>query len=96
MGDCCLEHPDHSEEMTRLNRASGQLEGVKKMVQDRKYCPNILTQLQAVRSAIRAVEANILERHISMCVKDAVQNKNEKESKEKIAELIKLFKKNSK
>lgn len=90
MKDCCNEHPDHSEETKRLNRASGQLEGIKKMIEERRYCPDIMTQLQAVQSALKSVEANILKRHFESCVKDAFQEGN---ADEKVEELIKLFKK---
>ncbi len=90
---CHSEHPDHTKQIARLNRASGQITGVVKMIEERKYCPDIITQLQAVRSAIKAVEANILDAHISNCVRDAVLSKKESEAREKIDELVKIFKK---
>jgi len=90
---CCNQHPDHSKQLSRLNRASGQIEGVKRMIKERKYCPDIITQLQAVRSAIKAVEANILDSHISECVRGAVTSSDKKEVSKKIEELIKIYKK---
>jgi len=90
---CCNQHPDHSKQISRLNRASGQIDGVRKMIEDRKYCPDIITQLQAARSAIKAVEANILSTHISECVRSAVLSKDKNNAEKKISELIKLFKK---
>lgn len=90
--DCHGEHPDHSKQVARLNRASGQINGVLKMIEERKYCPDIITQLQAVRSAVKAVEANILDSHISNCVREAVLSKQESKAREKIDELVKIFK----
>ena len=66
------EHPCHQSEIGKLNRISGQVEGIKKMIEDGRYCPDILTQLRAARAAIRTVEANILETHLQHCVTDAL------------------------
>jgi len=55
MGTCPSEHPDHRKELSRINRISGQLDGIKKMIEDRRYCPEVLTQLQAVRGGIKIV-----------------------------------------
>ena len=80
-------HPDHSKELSRLNRISGQINGVQKMIEDNRYCPDILMQLKAVRSAIQSLEANILEAHLSACVVDAFSSKNKAEIENKISEL---------
>lgn len=87
-----IECPDHSAELGRLNRISGQLEGVKKMIEDRRYCPEIITQLRAIQSATRSVESNMLRRHLEGCVIDACGGKGAEEAEEKINELITLFK----
>ena len=50
------ENPSHKHEIPRLNRAIGQLEGIKKMIEEQRYCPDIIVQLKAVRSAIKHVE----------------------------------------
>lgn len=94
MPDCCdtNKYPDHSKEISRLNRISGQIEGVKKMIEERRYCPDILTQLRAVASATKSLEATILEAHLGTCVADAFKSDNMEEQKEKISELVKLFK----
>lgn len=92
--ECCqtkAEHPDYSNELKRLNRIAGQVEGVKKMVQDRRYCPDILIQLRAIRSAINAVEANILENHIEACVTQAFLSGSQEDKKQKMAELKDLY-----
>jgi DNA-binding FrmR family transcriptional regulator len=92
--ECChtqTVHPDYSNELKRLNRIAGQVEGVKKMVQDRRYCPDILIQLRAVRSAINAVEANILTTHLEACVTHAFTSGSEADKKQKMAELKELY-----
>ena len=65
------------------------MEGVKKMIVENRYCPEILIQLKAIRSAIRAVESNILNRHLQACVAQSFDNEEAKA--EKIAELKMLF-----
>lgn len=82
-------HPDHSKELARLNRISGQLEGVKRMIEERRYCPEILIQLRAIRSAVRAVESNILKTHLQSCVVQSFASDADRE--QKIEELKKLF-----
>lgn len=90
--DCCdTKHPDHASELGRLNRISGQVDGVKKMITERRYCPEILTQLRAIRSAVHSIEANILEAHLDSCVKMALGSGDAKEKEEKISELKELY-----
>jgi CsoR family transcriptional regulator, copper-sensing transcriptional repressor len=84
--------PGHNKELPRLNRIAGQIEGVKKMIEEERYCPDILTQLRAVRSAIRAVEANLLEAHLRACVTTAFQAATQDEKHEKIGELKEIYK----
>lgn len=78
-----------------MNRIAGQVEGVKKMVHDQRYCPDILIQLRAVRAAINAVEASILETHLDSCVTAAFNSSNEEEKKIKMNELKELYRKYS-
>ncbi len=94
MTDCCDDnHPDHSEEYARLNRLSGQVDGIKKMIESRRYCPDIITQLRAIQSAAKAVESNILRRHLEACVKDTFAMKDSVKTNAKIDELMAVFKK---
>lgn len=92
--ECCAtnQHPSHKKEHPRLNRIAGQLEGVKKMIDERRYCPDILTQLKALRSALKSVETSMLETHLSHCVQEAMQSNNEQATREKIEELTQIFK----
>lgn len=89
---CCKEHPDHTDQTSRLNRISGQLEGVKKMIAERRYCVDILTQLKAVRAAIQGVESNILELHMRQCLEEACARGDKVVIEDKINELLKLLK----
>ncbi len=79
----------HMDEMPRLNRISGQIEGIKKMITEQRYCPEIMIQLRAVRSALKAVESNILDRHLQHCVAQAFAADTDRTAQ--IDELKKLF-----
>ena len=83
------ENPSHKQEIPRINRAIGQLEGIKKMIEEQRYCPDIIIQLKAVRSAIKHVESNILKTHLENCVASSFENKEE--AKEKILKIKKLL-----
>jgi len=85
-------HPSHIEQLPRLNRIAGQVEGVKKMIQERRYCPDILTQLHAIRSAVRNLEIQILNTHLSHCVTDVFQQKDLAKQNQKIEEIRTLIK----
>ncbi len=84
--------PDHVGELARVNRALGQLEGVKRMIGERRYCVDILQQLRAIRYAVKAVEVNILKRHLDACVAESFADKVERDQKiEEIKELLVRF-----
>ncbi len=85
-------HPCHKNEIAKLNRIAGQVEGVKRMIEESRYCPEILGQLKAIRSAVRTVEAHVLEKHLQHCVAEAFSSGNEAETQEKIDEIKDLFK----
>ena len=82
-------NPCHRREIPRLNRAIGQLEGIKKMIEDQRYCPDIIIQLKAVRSAIKHIESNILKTHLEDCVAASFDDKEE--AKQKILEIKNLL-----
>ncbi len=88
----CNEHPDHSLEIKRINRIIGQLNGIANMIRKKEYCPNILVQTKATSAALKSLEANILEKHLSECVKRSFEDKGV-DSKKKIEEIIDIFKK---
>ncbi len=83
---------DHSSELKRLSRIKGQVEGVAKMIVDRRYCPDIIVQIKAVRSALRSLEANIIENHMKHCVRDAMASRNPQVIQQKLDEIVLLIK----
>lgn len=86
-------HPCHKNQFPRINRAVGQLEAVKRMIEEGKYCVDIMSQLRAVRNAIKTIELGVLETHMGACVTDACSSKDEKLKKQRIAEIMTLLKK---
>lgn len=75
----------------RLRRIEGQVKGIQKMVNEEKYCVDILIQIAAVRSAIDKVGGIILENHVKGCVKKTIDNSSEEEKDKVIDELIKTM-----
>ena len=82
--------PNHSENLPRLNRISGQIDGIKKMIEEERYCLDIVNQIKAVRSALKSVEKKILQKHIKHCVAASFKA-SKTEQEQKINELISLF-----
>lgn len=66
--------------MKRLKRAEGQVGGIIRMVESESYCPEILTQIAAARSALRKAGLSILKRHVESCVSDALRSGKEEGS----------------
>lgn len=85
-------NPSHKSELGKLNRIAGQIEGIKRMVEEERHCPDILTQLRAARAALRTVEAHVLETHLQHCVAEAMTNGSKKQAQQKIDEIKNLFK----
>ena len=83
---------DHGAELRRLSRIKGQVEGVERMIIDQRYCPEIVIQIKAIRSALRSLEANIIEGHMKHCVKDAIKSRDPEVVQEKINEILLLMK----
>jgi DNA-binding FrmR family transcriptional regulator len=74
----------------RLNRIEGQVRGLAKMVDEDRYCIDIVTQISAVRSALRRVEEEILRDHVAHCVERAINSGNKADQRRKIAELMEV------
>ena len=77
--------------LNRLNRIGGQVKGVAKMVEDDRYCIDILTQIQAIRAALGKVETELLRNHISHCVHGAFTSGDAAEQRQKTEELIEVL-----
>ena len=87
---------DHKHLMNRVNRISGQLKGIATMIEEEKYCIDILTQIKASRSALKSLELEILDNHLNHCVKDAITSGSVRKSNEKMKEIMNLLRKSSK
>jgi CsoR family transcriptional regulator, copper-sensing transcriptional repressor len=75
----------------RLLRIEGQVRGLARMVEDDRYCIDIVTQISAVRAALKRVEEEVLRDHVGHCVEHAIASGNADAQREKIAELIELL-----
>jgi CsoR family transcriptional regulator, copper-sensing transcriptional repressor len=74
--------------LKRLQRIEGQVRGLARMVEDDRYCIDVVTQVSAVRAALRAVEEEILRDHAATCVEHAISSGNKAEQRRKVAELM--------
>jgi CsoR family transcriptional regulator, copper-sensing transcriptional repressor len=72
----------------RLRRIEGQVRGIERMVEDDRYCVDILTQIAAVETALEAVASKVLEDHVSHCVAGALASGDEAAAREKTDELL--------
>ena len=85
-------HPSHKDHLGKLNRVSGQVEAVKRMIDEGKYCVDIMTQIRAARSALKAVELAVLETHMKSCLDQACCHSADEKNR-KIEEIVALLKK---
>ena len=82
-----MKHASHKSQLNRLKRIHGQIAGLVRMVEDERYCVDILTQVAAVRAALRKVEAQILREHAEHCVVQAAGHGDDARQ-EKLDELM--------
>jgi CsoR family transcriptional regulator, copper-sensing transcriptional repressor len=73
--------------LKRLKRIEGQVRGLSRMVEEDRYCIDIVTQISAVRAALRRAEEEILTDHVAHCIEDAIASGNKSEQRRKVAEL---------
>jgi DNA-binding FrmR family transcriptional regulator len=81
----------HKSSLNRLRRIEGQVRGIAKMIEEDRYCIDILNQMQAIKAAVSRVESEILKDHAAHCVEEAIASGNEDNQREKVSELIDLF-----
>ncbi|MCB9719696.1 MAG: metal-sensitive transcriptional regulator [Candidatus Omnitrophica bacterium] len=86
-------HPDHSSNLVALKRIEGQVRGLQKMIEEKRYCVDILTQITSVNGALLRVQDKILEAHMNSCLNNALKGKSEAERHKKISEMFALLKK---
>ncbi|EAQ35158.1 hypothetical protein NB311A_16734 [Nitrobacter sp. Nb-311A] len=72
----------------RLSRIEGQVRGLSRMVDEDRYCIDIVTQISAVRAALRRVEEEVLKDHVAHCVEHAIASGNKTDQRRKISELM--------
>ncbi|NIN92973.1 metal-sensing transcriptional repressor [bacterium] len=85
--------PAHFEDLNRLRKIEGQIRGIQKMIEDKRYCIDVLIQISSVVGAIAEVENNILNRHLRGCVYGALTKGNREEKEKKIDEIIEILRK---
>ena len=81
--------------LKRLNRIEGQVRGIGRMVDEDRYCIDIMTQIAAVQAALRRVESELLQNHVSHCVEHAIASGDAAEQRQKVAELIEVLNRRS-
>ena len=74
--------------LKRLNRIEGQIRGLVRMVEEDRYCIDVVTQIAAARAALKRVEEEVLRDHIGHCVEHAIASGDKSEQRKKIAELV--------
>lgn len=84
-------HADHRKQLGRLRRVEGQVRGIASMVEDGRYCVDILTQLQAARAALARIEREILDDHANACVAAAAASDDKVAQRAKLGELTELL-----
>lgn len=83
-----MQHDDKRSVRKRLSRIEGQVRGLSKMVEEGRYCIDIVTQIAAVRAALRRVEEEVLREHVAHCIEHAIASGDKAEQRAKIAELM--------
>ena len=77
--------------LKRLQRIEGQVRGLTRMVDEDRYCIDVVTQISAARAALRRVEEEILRDHVAHCVEHAIASGDKADQREKIAELMEVI-----
>jgi DNA-binding FrmR family transcriptional regulator len=85
------QYPDHQAQQTRLARIEGQLRGIRKMVEERRYCIDIVQQIKAVTAALKQVQMGVLETHIHHCVREAVETQDNDLFADQVDEILKVL-----
>ena len=83
--------PKHTDSLTRLRKVEGQIQGIQRMLEERRYCIDVLQQVTAVRRALDEVALQIMRGHISSCVSDAIRHKDGGEKVEELMRAIHRF-----
>jgi CsoR family transcriptional regulator, copper-sensing transcriptional repressor len=82
---------DHKEQLTYLKKIEGQIRGVQKMIEEGRYCIDILTQISSISGALSRVENGIFKKHLEGCVSAAIKSGSAEETQKKIEEVTELL-----
>jgi CsoR family transcriptional regulator, copper-sensing transcriptional repressor len=77
--------------LSRVARIEGQIRGIGRMIEEQRYCIEVLTQMQAVKAALKRVEEEILKEHAANCVAGAIKSGNARDQQKKFSELVELI-----
>jgi len=77
--------------LLRLRRVEGQVRGVQKMIDDERYCPDILVQMSAVHESLRSIERMLLRNHLQHCATEALRSGDDKRAQRTYEELTELI-----
>ena len=83
----------HEEQIDFLKKIEGQVRGIQKMIEEKRYCVDIITQIHSIIGALHRVEDEIFKKHIDGCVVGALRGRSESEKQKKIEEIIELISK---
>ena len=86
-----VDHANKAELSKRLNRIEGQVRGIARMLDEDRYCPDILTQIAAVRSAMDALALQLLEDHSHGCVRGAIRSGKGTKAVAELMDVVKRF-----
>lgn len=84
-------HQNKDATLKRLNRIEGQVRGVHRMIDEDRYCIDVLQQLQAIRAALARVEDAVLKDHAASCIQTAIASGDAEDQRQKFEELVDLL-----
>ncbi|MFG1298443.1 metal-sensitive transcriptional regulator [Xanthobacter sp. V3C-3] len=83
-----MHSPNKEQVLKRLSRIEGQVRGLSRMVEEDRYCIDVITQISAVRAALKRVEEEVLREHVAHCVEHAIRSGDAEDQRRKVAELM--------
>ncbi|ABS68322.1 metal-sensitive transcriptional regulator [Xanthobacter versatilis] len=83
-----MRSPTKEEVLKRLSRIEGQVRGLSRMVEEDRYCIDLITQVSAVRAALKRVEEEVLRDHVAHCVEHAIRSGDAEDQRQKVKELM--------
>jgi len=81
----------HQEQLVFLKKIEGQIRGIQRMIEEKRYCVDIMTQIHSIIGALYRVENEIFKKHIDGCVVNALRSKSQREKEKKIGEVVELI-----